>query len=1201
MFLTSLTMRGFKSFADATTLEVEPGVTVIVGPNGSGKSNVVDGLAWVLGTGSAKRVRGASMSDVIFAGSPTRPALGQARVEIAIDNSDGRLGTDAIGSAASAQEFREVRVSRTIFPDGTGVYAINGHEVRALDVQELLSDTGLGKELHTIVGQGQLDEILQAKPEERRRYIEEAAGILKHRRRRERALRKLDQVDEHIEKLLTVLRELRRQLRPLERQAEAADKAQRLQAELRLVRTRLLAHDLGRLEDRLARQGDADADADERLTRAEDELGEARGRQESLEEALAAVAPAADRAQQARYRFGTLLERMRSAAELVDQRRRHLLEYVEEPLAGRDPDDLRAHADGLDSSRAERQRERDGAREAMEQAADARRSAEAARRDHELEIVAARRRAAEARERVLRWEGQVHAVRGRIASGEAEVGRLSAQLSSLDERAADAAADVDVVQEEIQQLDVDEVGLTEQLERAEGEVDRSRAEVEQLEQQIATLDRERSGTVARAEVLRAALDEREGGTAALVEAGRGGSLGGILGPAADLISVDEADGPALAAALGALGDAVVVSTTEAARRAVAWLRTNDVGSATVVPAPQGDRPAREPTADEHDTLAAADAVPAGALVAARSGRDGADRAAHALRTALGSTWVVGSWDAAVLLHGRLPWATFVTDDGDVAGPAGFRGGDRHGDSAVATAAAADEAEARVRELESGVTQLEDRLRGARDRSARAGQALDQATRTINESDARITAAAERLARLHKEQTSLVSQRGVVEAQHTDQLAALASMRDELEAVEARGPEPDDDPDQAVAVDDDRAAALDEAVERAREHELDARVRLERVTEQVRHLELQAAELREEADEVERALAAAAARRERRRAGIARCGELAATIQVAIEELERTLTEAVDEHDALSEEVRERRQQLQAVRTGLGDLQRHVEEVRAHRQEAQMRRHELSVRRDQLVEQVRQDVGLGPEELLAEHGDAVDTDRSGLVETEDVLVRKLGLLGRINPLALEEFTALEDRHSFLSGQLDDLRRSKRDLEEVVVAVDERIRDVFREAYDDVAAEFERIFQVVFPGGEGRLVLTEPDDMLTTGIEVEARPPGKRVARLSLLSGGERSLTVLAFVFAIFRARPSPFYVLDEVDAALDDVNLQRLLRVIESFRGHSQIIMVTHQKRSMEVADLLYGITMNKDGVTKVVADRLGDDRLELEPNLPAPA
>ncbi|MFP4634657.1 MAG: AAA family ATPase, partial [Nitriliruptoraceae bacterium] len=247
MFLRSLSMRGFKSFADRTTLEVEPGITVIVGPNGSGKSNVVDALAWVLGTHSARKVRGGAMSDVIFAGSPQRNRAGQARVEITIDNSEGQLGRSGMGTAASASGFSEVRVARTIHADGQTTYELNGEEVRALDVQELLSDTGLGRELHTVVGQGQLDEILNAKPEERRRYIEEAAGIVKHRRRRERALRKLEQVDAHIDKLRTVLRELRRQLRPLERQAEAADRYQALQAELRDVRVRLAAAELARL------------------------------------------------------------------------------------------------------------------------------------------------------------------------------------------------------------------------------------------------------------------------------------------------------------------------------------------------------------------------------------------------------------------------------------------------------------------------------------------------------------------------------------------------------------------------------------------------------------------------------------------------------------------------------------------------------------------------------------------------------------------------------------------------------------------------------------------------------------------------------------------------------------------------------------------------------------------------------------------
>jgi chromosome segregation protein len=1198
LFLTSLSMRGFKSFADGTALDVEPGVTVIVGPNGSGKSNVVDALAWVLGTSSAKKVRGGQMADVIFAGSPSRKPLGQARVEITIDNADGHLGAEALGTAGSGQAFREVRVSRTIYASGENVYAINGQEVRALDVQELLSDTGLGKELHTIVGQGQLDEILQAKPEERRKYIEEAAGILKHRRRRERALRKLDQVDGHVEKLVTVLRELRRQLRPLERQAEAADRAQRLQSELRTVQATLAAHDLARLDARMARTREADDAARSDEAGAAERLAGARGQEQRLEAELREVAPAAEGAQQVAHRLGSLLERLRGAADLVDARRRHLLEVVDEPLAGRPPDELRAHADRLDLQREERQAERLAARGTLDAVTAARRAAEGARREHEAAVDAERRRHAEARERVVRWEGQVTALRGAIAGAEAELGRLDAQLATLDERASAVDEEVEQVHEGIRTLDGAEVALTDELEAAETAVAALREAATERGAHVARAERERSALVARAEVLRAALRERDGGTSALLDAAADGAVAGVIATVADLVRVDEADQAAVTAALGGLAEAVAVTTPDAGRRAIAWLRDAAAGAAVVLPARAGDTHARVPDEEQRDALAAAGAVAVPDLLHPVA-RDGADTAVAALRASLGDTWVVPAWDAAVLLHGRMPWATFVTRDGDLAGPTGYRGGERPADSSVATASAADEAEVAAAALATRLNEL-----GTEAESATAGvhaaeERLRAATVRINESDAAITAAAERLARLTKEQGTLASQRGMVDAQRSELVAALDRDRDELATLTARGPALEEPV--ASTGPDTAAVELDEAVEQQREHELDARVGLERITEQARHLELQAGELRAEADEVEIALVEAARRREQRRHGIGRCGELAATLQLAIDGLERSVQDAEDERAGLAAEVRERRAELAALREGLTALVEAVDRVRERRHEADLRRNELQLKREEVVERVRVQLGMTAEELLAEHPDAGEDDRAALVETEEVLVRRLGLLGRVNPLALEEFRALEDRHAFLSGQLDDLRRSRRDLEEVVVAVDDRIRSVFADAYADVAHEFERIFQVVFPGGEGRLELTDPDDMLTTGIEVVARPPGKRVQRLSLLSGGERSLTVLAFVFAIFRARPSPFYVLDEVDAALDDVNLQRLLRVVESFRGHSQIIMVTHQKRSMEVADLLYGITMGNDGVTKVVADRLGDDRLALEPNLPAPA
>ncbi len=1180
MFLRSLTMRGFKSFAERTVLEVEPGITVIVGPNGSGKSNVVDALSWVLGTHSVKKVRGGAMSDVIFAGSPTRARASQARVEITIDNSDGRLRGSAIGSAASAAEFAEVTIGRTIQADGETAYELNGEQVRALDVQELLSDTGLGRELHTIVGQGQLDEILNAKPEERRRTIEEAAGILKHRRRRERALRKLEQVEGHIDKLATVLRELRRQLRPLERQAEAADRHAALQAELREVRGRLAAVELGRLQTLLARDGADGEQLRDELAASEQQLTADREREDELRAAVAGLVQRAEQAQATASTLASLRERMRGTNDLIEAKRRHLVEAVEEAFAGRPPVELRDQATRVDAEVAQRAEIREVDRARLVEASTGRREAEQARRHYELEREAERQRRAEHRERVLRFEGEVAALRGTVASVEAELDRTRATLAALDARIVEIQGEVDGVLTEIQQLDTSEVELTAELEAGEQQVAAADREVERLAAAVRELQAEQASSVARAEALRAALAERDGGSSALLASG----LGGLLGAVADYVRVELGHDAAIAAALGPLGEAVAVTSSEQGRRAVAWLREGDEGAAVVLPVRRGGGAPVPPTEDQAGMLDVAGARPVGDLLAPADDGETAAEVVAALRQVLGDTWLVADWDTAVLLHGRLPHTVLVTAEGDVAGPRGLVAGGSPERSAVLTATAAEEAEQRAEVLGGRLERLEAQRRAADAARVTAKRRLAQATERINESDARITGAAERLARLHRELTQATSQHGVVAGQLGELEAARERDAAALAELAARGPEPAPEPESIGT--DAQAAALDAEVEAARERELDAHVRLERTTEQVRHLESRADALRREADEVEVALAEAARRRELRRQGIVRCGELAAVATASLEALERSADAAEHTREALREQLGDRRRELAEVRAQLTAHATALDALREQGHATDLRRAEHAARLEQLTARIRAELSLTPDELRAEHPDPSGEDPAALSEREDVLVRRIGLLGRVNPLALEEFRALEQRHAFLSEQLDDLRRSKRDLGQVVVAVDERIREVFRAAFEDVAREFELTFATVFPGGHGRLLLTGDDDLLTAGVDVEARLPGKKVTRLSLLSGGERSLTVLAFVFAIFRARPSPFYVLDEVDAALDDVNLQRLLKVVRSFRGQAQIILVTHQKRSMEIADMLYGVTMGPDAVTKVVAERL---------------
>jgi chromosome segregation protein len=1190
MFLTSLTMRGFKSFADATTLEVEPGVTVVVGPNGSGKSNIVDALAWVLGTHSVKKVRGSAMTDVIFAGSPGRARGRRARVEIVIDNSDGRLENVGVGTAASAGAFREVRIARTIEEDGLGTYEINGEEVRALDVQELLSDTGLGRELHTIVGQGQLDDILNARPEERRRYIEEAAGILKHRRRRERAVKKLETVDGHVEKLRTVLRELRRQLRPLEQQAKAADRHAALQAELREVRVQRAARELALLDLEALEAGRSEDDARSTEATLDDAVRETRQQDRALTEELDRITREGGAEDERFHALTRLGERLRGTHDLVHATRRRLAEAAEEPMLERTGDALRAEADEREDERPAQAAALEAATAAHEQARDELRRAEQARLAHADARAERDRALAVAAERRARRRSDMEALDQRVATRESERARLERRVDELTERDAAIEADMQRVRDDIQRLDTNEAALSETLDLAEAKLRAAEQRLDACREDLRVAEAARAAQGARAEALRAAAADASRGADALVSAGLDGVLGSVMG----LIEVDDADRRAVAAALGPLGGAVAVEADEPLRRAVSWLRSAGPGAASLL-ATGANLPSVAPLAVATiDRLRAARARALTDVIRPAAAQPRAARVAETLGRMLSTTYVVADWDTALALHGRDPLLTFVTRDGDVAGPLGFRIGSAAAGGASSALAAADDADEQVTSLTRRIEELEAQLSELEQARAERSTERDDAVEALHGSDARLTGAADRLERLDEDRRVLAEQRGVLLEQRDEVDAALAIDLAAREAFEATAAEDDQlasgEEDSAAADDAVLARALDAALDAAREAAFEARLALQRSEDATERLDAEVRRLRAEADEVDAARVRAEARREARRAGVIRCDELDRIAVIARRVLESAIAEA-DEARAGYVAERERvRLALEEARESVTAATAALERHREDRHRTEMRRAEVQARLGALEARVRTELSLALEELRGEQQDAAELDDARLVEREDVLVRRIGLLGRVNPLALEEFRALEERHRFLSDQLDDLRRSRRDLEEVIAAVDERIRVVFKEAFDDVAREFALTFETVFPGGRGRLVLTGADDLLTAGVEVEARPPGKKVQRLSLLSGGERSLTVLAFVFAIFRARPSPFYVLDEVDAALDDVNLQRLLKVVRSFRGHAQIIMVTHQKRSMEIADLLYGITMGPDAVTKVVSERLRDRR-----------
>jgi len=1150
--LKSLTLKGFKSFASATTLRFEPGITCVVGPNGSGKSNVVDALTWVMGEQGAKALRGGKMEDVIFAGTAGRAPLGRAEVTLTIDNADGALPID----------YAEVSITRRMFRDGASEYEINGSSCRLMDVQELLSDSGIGREMHVIVGQGRLASILESRPEDRRAFIEEAAGVLKHRKRKEKALRKLDAMQANLARLGDLTTELRRQLKPLGKQAEVARRAQTVQADLRDARLRVAADDVVRRRAELAKEQTGEAHARAQQQRVQEMLAAAEYEVSATERVVAELAPRAAAAQDTWFRLSALQERLGATVRVAAERARHLTGPGAQHQAGRDPAELDIEAERAAAHEAELEAATTAARHELAAAQRTRAALEQQLAAAERAHLAAVRAVADRREGLARLSGQVDTLRSRSESSAAEIERLSTAIEEARERGAAAQAEFSAVQAEIGELDVGEQGLDARHERAI-------AAQESAEQRVAELlaaERAAEQEVASGKATVTALSvglSRKDGAAWLLE------NHDVQGSAAQLLRVRPGYEVAVAAALGPAADAVVVDGPHAVLPALAALKDGDGGRAGLLVA--GAVPPRQ--ADGHVLDAA---LPAGAQWAA----DLVDCTAE-LRPAVSALLhgvVVAELSTVAVLVRPDSALRVVTVDGDLVGAGWAIGGSDRQPSALEVQAAVDAASQQLREAEQRVAELSGALAGERTEEAERTVVAEETLAALNQSDAELAAVSERLGRLGQvtraavaEVARITAQREKLENSREERLAALT----ELEQRLAHAQEEPAEHEPTTAERD--AAATELAAARSTEVRAEA-------AQRARH---------------QAALVAAA---------VLEAGERTQA------RAHRVLAHAVVERDAVATRRTRAEHELAAAREQLRDLGQQLAALTdaVHRDE--VARAQAALRMEQLEEVIATQHGVGLDELVAEYGPDVPLppsqqelteysearergeqvsapqpmryDRASQERRIKRAERDLATLGKVNPLALEEFAALEERYKFLATQLEDVKATRRDLLGVVDEVDARILEVFTAAYTDVAAEFGAVFATLFPGGEGRLILTDPDDMLATGIEVEARPPGKKVKRLSLLSGGEKSLTAVAMLVAIFRARPSPFYVMDEVEAALDDTNLQRLITLFEQLRERSQLIVITHQKATMEVADALYGVSMRGDGITTVISQRM---------------
>lgn len=1192
MYLKNLTLRGFKSFASATTLALQPGITCVVGPNGSGKSNVVDALAWVMGEQGARALRGGQMADVIFAGTSGRAALGRAQVDLTIDNTDGLLDI----------EYSEVTISRTLFRGGGSEYSINGTPARLLDVQELLSDTGMGRQMHVIVGQGQLDAILSSTPEERRGFIEEAAGVLKHRRRKERALKKLADMDANLVRVLDLTNEIHRQLGPLARQARVARRASLIQARVRDAKARLLADDLSSALSKLSVLEASDESASARRASLEEQIAAARAELSRLEEAERASSPALDQASSDWQSLTTITERLRGTLMAATQKVA-LRATPELPPGGEDPDvlDERARVAGAEDAALVAQVE--DARSALTSATRAREAAEDADDSASRELARVNRVIADHREKVARLTGDASTAASRLEAAIAEADRAWGAYRAAQERAE--AAEKAVPASSVSSGDAsgaegssseDDTGGGAARAHAEASArrDAARARVDEL----LGVEREARADRARWEARRDALEQLlapEDGTAELL--GRPG----VLGQVAPLLHVTPGFEDAVAAALAPFADAVVVDSLarglgelDAARAAGRSLRlvvASDFSGSS---------------AQSLEGLGGARAeLPEGATCLTDVVT--CEGAAAPLALLLDGVVACCLEVAADVLD--VPGVrAVVTSGGDVLRSWSVEGG-RQASSVLSVRADYEEACAQAESAGARMAEVSEQLSEANAHLDRCIREANDALKALREEDAQRAKEAQELARA---QSAAQAARAEAERAHdvarrADEQVTWAREQDvaaraRLDGADTVGPPESLEDAQA------RADAASRAAREAREAENEARLSLRALEEQSRRAASRARSLRQ-AVAAERKERARYARREAaRKTELATASDVEAAARVALEAAERALAQAAAERDRLSERRSQVSQEVSDARRALDRLSAELSEATASAHQGQIAAEQTRLRVEDLQRRALEELSLEPEQLLAEFGPqmlvpmlpldpdqvekAAAAEPSAYVRAEQERAlakaqKDLEKLGRVNPLALEEHEALASRHKFLVDQVQDLKQSKADLLRIVQDVDRLVEEAFASAFAETREQFEHVFGVLFPGGQGDLVLTDPDDMLSTGIEIEARPAGKKVKRLSLLSGGERSLAAIAFLVAIFKARPSPFYVMDEVEAALDDMNLTRLLAIFKELQETSQLIVITHQKRTMEIADALYGVTM-RDGITTVVSQRLAD-------------
>ncbi|MFC4617315.1 chromosome segregation protein SMC [Camelliibacillus cellulosilyticus] len=1181
MFLKQIEILGFKSFANKTTVDFAEGVTAVVGPNGSGKSNITDAIKWVLGEQSAKSLRGSKMEDIIFSGSDGKKPLNIAEVTIILDNSDRYLPYD----------YSEISVTRRVYRSGESEYILNGQKCRLKDIIDLFLDSGLGREAYSIISQGKIDEILNSKAEDKRKIFEEAAGVLKYKTRKQSAEKKLAESEENLNRVEDILYELEAQKGPLEEQASIAKDYLEKKEALQSVEIALLAHDIGALHQKWEGFSKSVGELKEKAVGQAADIQKQEAVHEELETHIQAYDESINDLQEALIVASSLHEKYEGEKKVLMERERHAKENAErfrvriEELEGKkaqEEQELEAEKGALDTQRQDLHH----LLQTLDRKNDQLKHFERDLED-ELETLKSRyyelmNQGASIQNEIRFLEeqtGQISEKRSRIEREEEEVAREYQRAESLKN---DLTQKLNEKRSECQ-------GLAKQIEQLEKNLVAAQSELEKRREAQQKIERLIQQSLSRREMLKEMEEDYAGfyGGAKMVLKAKNKHVTGVHGAVAELIKVNKSYEVAIETALGGAMQHIVVDTETSAREAIRFLKTRKAGRATFLPL-SVIQPRRVPEQDirnvkDHEAFVGT----AAALVSC-------DAIYHkVVGQLLGNIIISKDLKGAGEMAKRLGYRyRIVTLDGDVVSPGGAMSGGSRKSSTVNLLG-------RSREIE----QLDQQLREMTDKQKALQEQIQQQSQSLNEKRRRMAA-------IRNEYTINEKELRTIEDQLKEILYTIKhiSERRDLLGRDRSG------------LTDEQAAAVgrlqklkDEQSDMAKQ-EIAIKKEIESASDKKENQQAAKASLQSEITDLKIAIArkqemvtAQTDKTERRSQQLEAIAKELQEARNAVQSLDQSLNGQSLDHHELNKNIENCLQDKERITSWIAERRRQrldlSEELKSGVQELKelkrlykgteeaLRREEIALERcdaelDNLLDTLRETYQLGYE--TAQQRYPLSVEPAEARKQVKLIKRSIEELGTVNLGAIDEYERVSTRYQFLNEQRDDLLQAKDTLLSVISEMDEEVRKRFQETFDQVRDHFQDIFRQLFGGGRADLELTDPDDLLYSGIEIVAQPPGKKLQNLSLLSGGERALTAIVLLFAILKVRPVPFCVLDEVEAALDDANVDRYADFLKAFSRDTQFIVVTHRKGTMEQADALYGVTMQVSGVSRLVSVRLDD-------------